>query len=249
MHDVHRPCAGHTPAALAFIAAALLLGACSKTEPEQKAAAAPSAPIAAPPKAGEVALDPAAEAALKERLARQEAASKMFERNVLQPSPPKVAEPKPAPGVPKAAEPPPAPPKEAPKPAVAAAPVEAPKPAPTVAPPKPAPATPAPAPAKSAPRTDLAAAKPTAAPESTATRVLSRVEPEFPAEAARGGIENGRVVARMTLDGAGHVTNVEILEAQPRRVFDRSVQRALAQWKFNEGAAGRTFESEIDFRR
>ena len=177
MHEVHRLCAGHTPAALALIAAALLLGACSKTEPAQKAAAAPSAPIVAQPKPGEVALDPAAEAALKERLARQEAASKMFERNVLQPSPPKAAEPKPAPEVSKAAEPPPAPPKEAPKPAVAAAPVETPKPAPSLAPPKPAPATPAPAPAKTAPRTDLAAAKPTAAPESTAPRVLSRVEP------------------------------------------------------------------------
>ena len=62
-----------------------------------------------PPKPGDMALDPAAEAALKERLARQEAASKMFERNVLQPTPPKSAEPRPAPEVPKVPEPPPAP--------------------------------------------------------------------------------------------------------------------------------------------
>lgn len=230
---------------LAVVGAALVVGACSKGEPENKPAA-PAAPVAAAPKAGDVTLDPAAEAALKERLARQEAASKMFERNVLQPTPPKAAEPKPAPEAPKVAEPPPAPkeaPREAPKPVVAAAPVEAPKPA--TAPP----ASPSPAPAKAAPRTDVAAAKPSAAPESTAPRLLSRVEPSFPAEAARGGIDSGRVIARMTLDASGRVTDVEIVEAQPRRIFDRSVRVALGQWRFNEGAPGRTVESEIDFRR
>ena len=177
---------------------------------------------------------------MKERLARQEAASKMFERNVLQPAQPNSAEPPPAP--PKAA------PQEAPK-TVATAPVEAPKPAPPPAPAKAAPSASAPVPAKAAPRTDVAAAKPSAAPESTTPRLVSRVEPDFPPEAVRNGVENGRVIARMTLDGAGHVTEVTILEAQPRRIFDRSVRVALSQWRFNEGAAGRTVESEIDFRR
>ena len=238
---------------LALVGAALVAAACSKGEPGNKSAA-PAAPIVAAPKPGDVTLDPAAEAALKERLARQEAASKMFERNVLQPTPPKSAEPKPAPEVPKAAEPPPPAPKEiprdAPKPAVAAAPTEAPKPA-TATPssPPPAAAKPAPAPAKAAPRTDVAAAKPAANPEPATPRLVSRVEPDFPAEAVRGGVDSGRVVARMTLDATGRVTNVDIVEAQPRRVFDRSVRTALAQWKFNEGAAGRTVESEIDFRR
>jgi len=263
MHGARQRHVAHAPAALALLVAALLAGACSKGEPEKKAAA-PAAPIVVAPKPGEVALDPAAEAALKERLARQEAAAKMFERNVLQPPPPKAAEPKPAPEVPKVAEPPAAAPKEAPKPTVAAAPVEAPKAAPAstapaapatqkpasgaAPPPKPA-SSPAAAPAKATPRTEVASAKPSAAPEPATPRLVSRVEPDFPAEAVRGGVDSGRVLARMTLDGAGRVTNVEIVEAQPRRVFDRSVRTALAQWKFNEGAAGRTVESEIDFRR
>ena len=51
------------------------------------------------------------------------------------------------------------------------------------------------------------------------------------------------------LDGAGTVTRVEILSANPRRVFDRAVIAALSQWRFNEGAAGRTVESEVEFKR
>ena len=65
----------------------------------------------------------------------------------------------------------------------------------------------------------------------------------------RNGVDTGRVVARMTIDAAGRVTNVDIVEAQPRRIFDRAVRNALSQWKFNEGAPGRTVESEVDFRR
>jgi hypothetical protein len=40
-----------------------------------------------------------------------------------------------------------------------------------------------------------------------------------------------------------------VVEAQPRRIFDRSVTRALSQWKFNEGANGRTFDTEVVFKR
>jgi periplasmic protein TonB len=230
--------------------AALVLGACSKGEPESKQAK-PNAPIEAPaPRAGTPASDGAVDEALKERLARQEAAARMFERNVLQPTAPKSAEPK-APGA-RAPEP-----KEAPKealkagpPAQAAAtpPAATPTPEPPkIEPPKAAPAKAAPP--KAAPaRTDVASAKPPSAPEATA-RLVSRVEPDFPPEAYRAGIERGTVKARITVDAAGAVTNVEILDASPRRVFDRSVTRALAQWTFNEGAPGRTVESEIDFRR
>jgi protein TonB len=39
-------------------------------------------------------------------------------------------------------------------------------------------------------------------------------------------------VARLQVDEKGLVTNVTIVEANPRRVFDREVIRALSQWKF-----------------
>jgi protein TonB len=53
----------------------------------------------------------------------------------------------------------------------------------------------------------------------------------------------------MTLDAGGGVTRVEIVEASPRRVFDRAVIRALSQWRYNSGPEGRTVEMEVAFRR
>lgn len=81
------------------------------------------------------------------------------------------------------------------------------------------------------------------------TKVVARVEPEFPHEAAAIGAEKGHVRARVTIDGTGEVTHVEILDANPRRVFDRAVTRALAQWHFNAGPDGRLYEVNVDFQR
>jgi len=80
-------------------------------------------------------------------------------------------------------------------------------------------------------------------------QIVTKVEPEFPREAVQAGADRGQVKARMTVDGAGEVIRVEILEAQPRRVFDRAVVRTLSQWRFNAGAAGRTVEIDVNFSR
>lgn len=79
--------------------------------------------------------------------------------------------------------------------------------------------------------------------------VVSRVDPEFPREAVQAGAEKGKVKARMTVDGSGEVTRVEILDAAPRRVFDRAVVKTLSQWKFNAGNDGRTVEIDVNFSR
>ena len=221
--------------------AALALAACSRTEPPPPKVApaprveAPAAPESLPGSAAEI--DPA----LKQRLARQEAAARMFERNVLEPAPPKSGAPARAPEPPpQRAEP--EPPKRAPEP-----------------PPKPAepapskPAAPAPRAEAAAPpppaRTDLAAAKPAAVTPAPATRLVTRVDPEFPREAVKAGADKGSVKARITIDEGGGVRRVEILEAYPARVFDRAVVSALSQWRFTEGAAGRTYDTEVEFRR
>ena len=78
-------------------------------------------------------------------------------------------------------------------------------------------------------------------------KAVSRVEPEFPREALKSGTEKGKVKARMTVDGGGEVSRVEIIDANPRRVFDHAVVRALSQWEFNPGAAGRSMDVEIGF--
>lgn len=80
-------------------------------------------------------------------------------------------------------------------------------------------------------------------------QVVSRVDPEFPREATQAGADKGTVKARMTVNASGEVVRVEILEAQPRRVFDRAVVRTLSQWRFNPGAAGRTVEIDVNFTR
>jgi protein TonB len=192
--------------------------------------------------------------ATQERLARQEAAARLIEKNVLEPSPPK------APAPPQAAAavtaPPVAAPSAVPKPSPVtptsaapqgtAAPAKAPSPAPKPEEAKPTPSAPAPA----TPRTDVASARPapTSAP-APALRLVTRVDPEFPREALQAGVDQGTVKARMTLDASGGVTRVEILDSNPRRVFDRAVSRALSQWRYSEGAAGRTVEMEVAFKR
>jgi protein TonB len=222
------------------VALAALAAACSKSEPPP-AKTAPAAPIA---KSARTPAAPAGEIdpGVKDRLARQEAAARMFEKNVLQPPPPKVPEP-PAmakPETPARATPAPpsaaaAPPRtEAPR--AEAAKTEAPK----VEPPKP----------EVAKAPVVAAAAPAPAPAATsAPRLVSRVDPEFPREAVQGGVDQGSVKARMTLDAPGNVVRVEILDATPRRVFDRAVIRALSQWRYSEGAAGRTVDMEVAFKR
>ena len=79
--------------------------------------------------------------------------------------------------------------------------------------------------------------------------LVSKVDPEFPREAAAAGVDKGTVKARMTIDGTGEVTRVEVLESQPRRVFDRAVVKTLSQWRFNAGNAGRMVEIDVNFAR
>jgi protein TonB len=93
----------------------------------------------------------------------------------------------------------------------------------------------------------IAAATATSADE--ALRPVVRVDPEFPSEAVKAGAAKGKVTARMTLDAAGKVTNVEIVDAVPRRLFDRAVTRALSDWRYAEGSAGRIVEVEIAFKQ
>ena len=78
---------------------------------------------------------------------------------------------------------------------------------------------------------------------------VTRVEPEFPREAVAAGANTGMVKARVTIDATGEVTRVDIVEANPRRVFDRAVVKTLSQWKFTPGGNGRSKEIEVAFKR
>ncbi|MFQ3235980.1 MAG: protein TonB [Paraglaciecola sp.] len=60
---------------------------------------------------------------------------------------------------------------------------------------------------------------------------IVRIEPKYPAQAARDGKE-GWVRLSFTINEVGGVDDVEVLDADPRRVFDREAKRALGKWKY-----------------
>ncbi len=74
-----------------------------------------------------------------------------------------------------------------------------------------------------------------------------RVEPVYPKEAIRAGVETGKVLCRLQIDEKGNVTDVRIMESQPPRVFDGAVIRALSQWKFQSEGERYVAEIEVNF--
>ena len=72
--------------------------------------------------------------------------------------------------------------------------------------------------------------------------------PEFPSEAVRAGYDKGLVKVRLTIDPTGEVSRVEVVDASPRRVFDRATVKALSQWRYAAGS-GRTVEMDLNYHR
>ena len=93
-------------------------------------------------------------------------------------------------------------------------------------------------------------AAPVVAPPQPAVRreykAAYRVDPVYPRQAQRDGT-SGRVIAHVVVQPNGSVTEVRIISANPPRVFDREVIRALSQWKFNPEPVGFIGEYEIVF--
>jgi TonB family protein len=78
---------------------------------------------------------------------------------------------------------------------------------------------------------------------------IAREEPAFPRDALLANVTSGRVRARLTIDKDGRVSNVQIVSAEPRRVFDRAVDRALSRWRFETSSeSARTTEVVVDFK-
>lgn len=88
------------------------------------------------------------------------------------------------------------------------------------------------------PPTQVASAAPppsvatTTAPQNRDFQVVRRVNPTYPPQALRQRTA-GWVELSFTVTESGDVTDVEVVNANPRRVFDREASRALSQWKFN----------------
>lgn len=60
---------------------------------------------------------------------------------------------------------------------------------------------------------------------------LYRVEPRYPARALERGAE-GYVILKFTIDPTGRPQDIEVLEAKPKRMFEKEAIRALKKWKY-----------------
>ncbi len=98
---------------------------------------------------------------------------------------------------------------------------------PVVKPAAPIPTTPKPTPPVAAPTPVVAAANA----EDRNFQLTRKVEATYPQRALRQRIE-GWVELTFTVTATGDVTDVVVVDSQPRREFDREAVRALGQWKF-----------------
>ena len=73
-------------------------------------------------------------------------------------------------------------------------------------------------------------AGPLGGPESE-VRPLNDIRPHYPRMALQRGIE-GHVKLAFTINRAGAVENIRVLEASPRNVFEREARSAAARWRF-----------------
>ncbi len=60
---------------------------------------------------------------------------------------------------------------------------------------------------------------------------LFKLTPEYPRKAARAGKE-GWVKLEFTITRQGNVTDAAVVEAKPRRLFNRAALRAIRKWRF-----------------
>ena len=71
-----------------------------------------------------------------------------------------------------------------------------------------------------------------------AQRCPHQVKPVFPRAAREDDIEQGRVRARLHLDGEGRVRAVDILEAHPAGYFEAATREAALQWRCLPAGSG-----------
>jgi periplasmic protein TonB len=80
--------------------------------------------------------------------------------------------------------------------------------------------------------------------------LVERVEPKFPPQAVREGIDQGSVTVKFTVQTDGSVSDPTVTDAKPRRgIFDDAALRAVAKWKFKPLSAPRDTTVTVDFNQ
>jgi len=82
-------------------------------------------------------------------------------------------------------------------------------------------------------------------------KVLKKVPPEFPGEAARKGITEGVLKVTVKIDDKGSVSDVQVTEASPpkAKIFTSAAIDALKQWKFEASGAPQTMDLKLVFQQ
>jgi protein TonB len=62
-------------------------------------------------------------------------------------------------------------------------------------------------------------------------RPIVRVNPKYPSDAMRKGIE-GWVKLAFDINKVGKIENISIIDAQPKRIFNKAARQALRKWKY-----------------
>ena len=85
-----------------------------------------------------------------------------------------------------------------------------------------------------------------------AATAIVRIDPRYPVEAAKNGIE-GWVKLSFSIDETGTVVEVKVIDSEPKRIFDREAVKALKSWKYQPQWANgkaimqRNLQVQLDF--
>ncbi|HCE2678584.1 TPA: energy transducer TonB [Vibrio parahaemolyticus] len=60
---------------------------------------------------------------------------------------------------------------------------------------------------------------------------LYKVEPRYPSKALKRKVE-GYVIMRFTIDTTGRPKDIEVIDAEPKRMFEKEAISALKKWKY-----------------
>lgn len=82
--------------------------------------------------------------------------------------------------------------------------------------------------------------------------LIKTQEPRYPRQALRAGTE-GHVLLAFTITEQGDVTEIEVVQAEPRGVFDRAAMEAVSSWQYqpfteNGKAVAKRVSQAVEFR-